>query len=1030
MALRPFSTIFFRNVHLLGLATVVVLVAGGASLRSLPRLEDPVIAQRNPLILTPVPGASAERVEALVSKPLEDALSEVAGIKTIQSTSRSGISVLNIELQDDITEASNDAIFSLLRDEMEEAARSFPPEALPPVLDEKRGAVAFTLLLGVAWEGEGPPLLGLLGRHAAALADRLRGVPGTELVRVYGGATEEFRVELDPAALAGLGLSVGEVAEALREADTKSPAGVLHAGESRLAVEIASDLRGAERLAATPLRRDPGGTLVRVGDVATIERGWREPTDAEARSDGRRAVYVAARVAQDQRVDRWTTEALKVVEAYRGEVGRGVVLDEVFAQNDYTSERLGELALNLLLGAVVVVVVVLVTMGWRSALITGSALPLTAAAVLFLVSASGGAIHQMSIFGMIIALGLLIDNAIVTTDEIRARMVRGEAPSEAVGGAVRHLFVPLLSSSLTTIFAFAPILLLPGNAGDFISSIGGSVTFAISASFLLSMTLIAAFAGRFGRSRVPSARAAWWRGGVAPGFLVRPFERLLGGALAHPWRTLGLSLVLPLMGFFAASRMGVEFFPRTDRNMFDVRVWLPENASLAQTAEVLARIEADLRERPGVTRVHWIAGQSFPSVYYNLVMRQDNAPAFGQLVVETGGAEDVDPLLTYVQTHYNERFPEARIVANQFAQGPPATADVEVRILGEDLAALQEVGERVRLLLAEDARIQATNTTIPRGAMKVWFEPNPGEVEFAQWDPLRLAGELRGRLDGLVAATVLEDLESLDVRVRLPPGERSAPGDLRNLAIAAGAAGWLPLETLGEFVYRPVQGAITRRDRERVNTIQGFVVKDALPIEVTSDLLARLAGPDAPALPPGVRLEVGGEAENQANAVGNLTLYLPILVVLTIGVLVLSFRSVRIAGLLFAAAFLAVGCGLLATSAAGMPLSFNTILGSLGLVGLAFNASIIVLAAIRADPAACAGDLPAMRTAIAGCGRHLTSTTLTTIGGFLPLLLFVGGDFWPPLAIVLVGGVGGSTLLALFFTPALYRRFHTPAFSS
>ncbi|MCC5839989.1 MAG: efflux RND transporter permease subunit [Opitutales bacterium] len=1018
------ATLFFRNRHLLALATVITLVAGAAALESLPRLEDPVITQRNPIVLTAVPGASAERVEALVSKPIEDALAEIPEIKTLASTSRDGISVVNIELQDSVTRATNQAVFSRIREELRAVGPLLPPEARTPEFDEKRGAVAFTVLAAIRWEGDDEAVLpGLLKRHAEALADRLRNVPGTQLVRIYGAPEEEFRIDLDPAALAGMGLTAGDVTRIIREADTKSPAGVLYARESQIALEVEADLDAAERIGALPLRRDANGGIVHLRDIADIQRAWREPESELASADGKRAVFVAARVQPDQRVDRWSASAIAVVDAYRAEVGRGLGLDLVFDQNRYTTERLGELASSLLLGALVVVIVVLMTMGWRSALIVGSTLPLTAAATLFLLSAGGGSIQQMSIFGMIIAIGLLIDNAIVTTDEIRSRMAAGAEPLEAVGGAVRHLFIPLLSSSLTTMLAFAPILLLPGNAGDFVGSIGTSVVLAIGSSFFIAMTLIAAYSGTFGRSRHPATGSAWWRSGLHTPRLSRAFAGSLGAALRHPWLAVLACALIPLLGFFAATRTPLEFFPPTDRNMFSIRVWLPENASIAETERTLRAIETDLRARPEVERVHWIAGGSFPSVYYNLVMNVDNSPGFGRLIVVTRTARDVVPILTKIQDQYPSQFPAAQIVANAFGQGPPTDAEIEIRVIGQDLTALREAGALVRRLLAEDPRVQTTRTSIPDGSMKLWFVPDRPEIQLAGWSPLRIADELQSRLVGLPAGTALEDLEPMPLRVRLDSDARDTPEALRDQYLPAPTGEWIPLEALGRLEYRPAQGAVTRRDRERVNTIQGFTTAGTLPIQVTRETIDRLNHPDAPPLPAGVRIEVGGEAEGQSNAVGNLTLYVPVLVTLTLGILILSFRSVRVAAILCTAAFLSVGFGLLAVTTLGYPLSLNSILGSLGLVGLAFNASIVVVASIRANPVAAGGGIDGMVDAVMSCGRHLTSTTLTTIGGCLPLILLVGGDFWPPLAIVLVGGVGGSTLLALVFTPALYRRF-------
>jgi len=404
-------------------------------------------------------------------------------------------------------------------------------------------------------------------------------------------------------------------------------------------------------------------------------------------------------------------------------------------------------------------------------------------------------------------------------------------------------------------------------------------------------------------------------------------------------------------------------------------------------------------------------------------MFNDNNSGFGQMIVVTRRAADVEKLLALVQSQMPGDYPGAQIVANSFGQGPPVEAEIEIRIIGENFELLRETGQWIRSLLEADDRVQTTRTSLPDGAPKIWFVPDRAEIQLAGWTPARIASEMQFRLDGHVGATVLEDLESMDVRIRLASPVRSTPESLRDMTFPTADGGWIPLEALGRLEYNPERGVITRRNRERVNTVQGFTMANALPIEVSRSLVEKLNDPEAPPLPPGVRIEVGGNAENQSDAVGNLALYLPIFAVMTLGILVLSFRSVTIAGILVTSAFLSVGFGLLASWLCGFPLSFNSILGSLGVVGLAFNASIVVIAAIRAEEKADGFKIDAIVKAVSGCGRHLCSTTLTTIGGCLPLLIFIGGDFWPPLAIVLVAGVGGSTLLALFFTPVLYRRF-------
>jgi multidrug efflux pump subunit AcrB len=413
---------FFDNTHLLFVSIAGILVAGVSAFFAIPRLEDPRITNRNPIVLTPVPGASAERVEALVTEPLEEALQEIAEIKETNSTSRAGISVISIALEDEIEAGENERVFSKIRDQLADAERLLPPDALSPEVDDERDPVAFTLLVALQWDAEGEPRLGLMTRLAEELADRLRNIDGTELVRLYAEVDEEITVSIDRDEVSALGLTVADVARALQRADAKRSAGTLRTGALDVQLEVEGGFSAVDRLRRIPLQDGDGLAIAQLGDVADIARGWDDPPLEIGRSDGRRSVYVAARMNSDTKVGGWSEQALGIVEDARRTFGPGVELSVVFDQSAYTIERLRELAFNLLLGVGVVMVVIFLTMGFRSALVVGSAIPLVAAATLFGVLLSGGQLHQMSIFGMIIALGLLIDNAIVVVDETRKRM--------------------------------------------------------------------------------------------------------------------------------------------------------------------------------------------------------------------------------------------------------------------------------------------------------------------------------------------------------------------------------------------------------------------------------------------------------------------------------------------------------------------------------------------------------------------------------------------------------------------------------
>ncbi|MCD8533318.1 MAG: efflux RND transporter permease subunit [Verrucomicrobia bacterium] len=1023
---HPLASLFVSNRHLLWLTVLLIVVGGLSALLNLPRLEDPIISNRNAQIITFLPGASADRVEALISNPLEIKLKEISSIKHIESTSRAGVSVVSVELADAVNETTNDAIFSEIRDKISEAAVRFPAEASAPSFDDKRNAVAYTLISAIYWRDNPDRDPAILRRHAEELADRLRAVPGTELVRIYGAPKEEIRVEPDPDRMAALGLTPHDLQKILTDADAKRPSGAVRNEMSDLLVEVSGEFDSVERIRQVPLQVAFDGQTLTLGDVASVRRTQADPPQSIGIHNGSRSIFIAARVRSDQRVDQWNAQATESLEQFKKRIGGHIQSDVVFNQNTYTSSRLSELVNNLLLGALVVFIVVLLVMGLRASIIISTALPLVASMTLFVVAMQGGKLHQMSIFGMIIALGLLIDNAIVVTDDIRRYRKSGFSPVQAVSRTIHHLFLPLLSSTLTTILSFLPILLLPGPAGDFVSSIASSVIIALSASFFVAMTLIASLAGVYGHSEGKSFFPLWIRDGMFSSGDHQIISGMFLWIFRRPWWAVGLSLILPLTGFFLASTLGSQFFPRTDRNMYEVEVRLPTDASLERTRDVARRIDEIIRGADGVREVDWMIGESFPTVYYNLIMNQDGSQNYAHGIITSESFDDVSRLIRELQLVVDNSFPEAQVLFSKFAQGPPADADIELRISGPDIETLQTLGEEVRLHLARHPDVLHTLTTLPRAEPKIQLDAREVDLRLSGLGLTDMADQIQGALDGWHAGTVLEDIEELPVRIRYETPGRRDMSALENLLIIPNSSNmeagnhWIPVSALVGMHLVPAKAGITRRDGMRVNKIYGFVKPGGLPVDIANQILARLEQSGFQ-VPRGYSFQLGGETENRDEAVGNLLLYLPVIVVLTIATLVLTFRSIKIAFILLLAAPMSVGFGLMATWALQFPISFNTIIGSLGLMGLAFNSSIVVLASILGNPLAASGNPEALVEAVLSSMRHLISTTMTTIGSFLPLLLFIGGEFWPPLAIVLAGGVGGSTLLAVTLTPALFR---------
>ncbi|MEM0967629.1 MAG: efflux RND transporter permease subunit [Verrucomicrobiota bacterium] len=1014
-------TALFRNRYLLVLIVVVVLVAGWSAVNTLPRLEDPRITQRNPTILTLFPGASAERVESLISKPIEDSLRELYEIKTIESTSGDGVSLVSVELEDWTNGRTNQQVFSKIRDRLADVASDFPSGAGMPDFDDQRGATAFTLVVALSAPREDTVQLGIISRLAKELADRLRNIGGTEIVELYGDPREEITITVSEKDLAALDLNNLQLASLVEEADSKNSAGSLRSSDRSILMEVDGEFETLSRIRSIPVGESETGGVLYLGDIARIEKTLQSPPDEVAFTKAEnRSILLAARMTTDRRVDQWTDTARDIVDGFVDEFGVSVEVETVFEQNSYTNERLGGLSVNLAMGVLVVMLVVLVAMGWKPSLIVGLALPLAMAGAVFSLSFFGEQIHQMTVFGMIIAIGLLIDNAIVVTDEVRKNIKdRGFESKVALSKAVCHLKAPLFASTFTTILAFMPIFLLPGNIGDFIGPIAISVVMALACSFALSLTVIATLAAIFTKPESKGGKS-WWRSGLQSPLVVARYRNLLAFSLRRPVWSILIALILPFAGFVLSGSLPTVFFPDADRDHFEIQVWLPEDSSVERTEAVAREIDERVQAAEGVLRTHWLVGNSTPSVYYNQIMNQDGTASYAHGIVFAEDADAADHLIPRLQTVFDENFPEARIIVRAFSQGPPVSAPVSFRLVGPDAKTLRVLGEQVRLAMVQHHDVSHAFASIEGGKPKLWLAADEDKARLAGLTLSQVALQFQSTLDGITSGTVLEDLENLPVRVR---GAEEIRGDFARIASLKLSSpevdGWLPVTALGEIVLRPSVSNITRRNGQRVNQIDGFLEPNAAAVSVTADIQKVLAEPDALNLPPGYALELGGDADEQDQAVGLLVTYLPVLLILMVATLILVFRSVSIALLIFVVAGLSSGLGFLALWISGYPMGFNPLLGTAGLMGVAINGSIVVLAAIRANPKAAGGDLDQIADETIGCSRHILSTSFTTVAGFTPLLLG-GGAFWPPLAVVIAGGVAFSTTLSLLFTPAAY----------
>ncbi len=1008
--------LFYRDRRLLVLVLAMIVVGGLSSIFVLPRLEDPILRQRAALIQTSFPGASAVRVETLVTEELEQALKEIEEIRIIRSASRDEASTVTLELEDYVFDV--DSVWSRVRDKLNDVAARLPPGASPPRFVDLK-FTAYSALLSLTWTRDRSPNAAVMDRYAELLEQRLRVLQGTDDVDLFGIAGEEIVVEVNQQDLAARGITIDDVASALAASDARVSAGGLHGSRSDRVVEVESEFGTLDRISATPIQVGGGSAVVALRDIATVQKAARDPPDTLTRVDGRPAIVLGCFIQPDFRIDLWTDDLNRLLAGFRDELPEGVRLDTVFLQNDYVTRRLSNLLVTMAAAAAAVALVILVMMGWRSAIIVGTSLPLTTLIVLGGLRLLSIPLHQMSITGLIIALGLLIDNAIVAVDEMRKQMRTGLAPAGAIRATIGHLAVPLAGSTFTTCLAFAPLALMPGPAGEFVGSIGISVILAVTASLFVSLTIIPALTGILRGRITDSTKQGVFQFGAGSEALYRAYGRVLDAVFRRPVWTLAIGITLPMLGFLALGALPEQFFPSSDRNQCNITLQLPAAASIDETSRVAARIRAEMLKEPGVRQVHWFIGESAPAFYYNMLPVRSALPNYAQAMVQLDRGVNVTELVQRAQARLEGQFPSAHVIVRQLEQGPPVDAPIMIRVFGPELDSLRQIGRELRLIASRVPDVLTTVSDVESPAGRMSLRVNEDQARIAGLSHLNIAGQLSAALDGVEGGSLVESTEVLPLRIRLGSEQRESRDDLESFDLVARdeqGTHPVPVNAIARWELIPGDGTIERINGFRMNEIQVHVRAGVLPSDVLAKFTKRLAASGL-ALPRGYSIDYAGESAERNRAVGNLLASVGVLGVLMLAGLVLAFKSFRMAALIGLVGVLSAGLGLASLWFFGYPFGFMAIVGIMGLVGIAINDSIVVLAALRSDPAARAGDRDATRKVVFRATRHVISTTLTTIAGFTPLLI-AGGGFWPPLAVSIAGGVTGATLLALFLVPS------------
>ena len=514
------ASFLFKNPRILLLLIGTIVVAGLSSLAVMPRLEDPVLGQRVAVISAVFPGADAQRVESLMTIPIEEMLTSIAEIKQVRSNCRTGIANIVVTLKDEVDDV--ESVWTLVRSRLADTSATLPESSITPQL-EVFPLKAYAAIIAIKSETNIDDVT-IARRLTKQLRTEILEISGTEKVDIFGDPGEQLVAEVNPETLSSLNISLAAIAAQIRQENSDQPGGRINTSDAATLVDIKKTALPDKRIADVLISYGSRGKSVPLSQIATIAKRLTQPAPNFALIDGQRAIVLGAFVSDDQQIDRWANQLESIIDRFNSTYSTDVTADVLFSQRGHVNQRMMNLLINLGLGTAAVLVVVLLLMGWRSMLVVGLALPLSALMVIFGMRALSIPIHQMSVTGLIVALGLLIDNAIVIVEEVRTRIVKGTSAQQSIIDSVRHLGMPLFGSTLTTTLAFLPIATLPGPSGEFVGSIAVSVILAICASFMLAMTLIPAINGLL---RIDPSATGFFNYGVTVPLLQSLYEKSL-----------------------------------------------------------------------------------------------------------------------------------------------------------------------------------------------------------------------------------------------------------------------------------------------------------------------------------------------------------------------------------------------------------------------------------------------------------------------------------------------------------------------
>lgn len=1001
-----------ENYQFASVFILLLVLTGIVSFLTMPRSEDPQVSPAGSSVIIIYPGANPADIEEMIVDPVEKALNELEDIKDIQSAARDGIGTVNIEF---LTGSDSDDKYSDVVQKVNSIRSKLPAEIVDLII--MRWSISDVKILQLALVSE-DAAYSKLEQEAERLEDKLEKVPGLKKIEKWAYPQREVRVSLDMERCANLNIPLGRVIQSVEMNNTNIPGGKIDLGERKFNIQTSGSYKTLTELGETVVSAY-GESIVLLKDVAEIDFDYEDLT-YRGRFNGKRALFITATQKTGTNIFEIREKIEEKLNDFTTELPPEIVLETAFDQSVSVASRLNNFFINLLQGLALVGLIVVISVGLRASFIVILVIPVSILIGIGMLDFTGFGLEQMSIAGLVIALGLLVDNAIVVTENISRFLKLGYSRKEAAIKGTSQIGWAIVSSTVTTILAFVPMMSMQNMTGEFIRSMPAIVVFTLSASLFVSLTLTPYLSSRF--LKTPNGKGESRFQKSMKKFIEKNYRSRLDFALSKP-----LIIILVSTLIFAGSLslfplVGVSFFPKAEKTQFIINVNTPDGTALDKTDEVVRRVENVLSGMEEVKQFTSNVGHGNPRIYYNIVMKREKS-SFAQILVELEefNVQRFPKLLDDLRNRFSG-IPGAKIEVKEFEQGPPIEAPIAIKIIGDNLDQLKSISKDVEKMFASAPGV--VNIDNPLGTSKTDIQININREKAGMYGVpiLEIDRTVRTAVAGFTVSKFKDaEGEEFNIVFRLPVDGKTQLSDFDKIYVSSLTGRQIPLKQLARIEFKATPMVISHYDLERIVQITADVKGGYSVDEATSIIIDQL---DNYSFPKGYGYYVAGELEQREESFGGMAKAVIIALVGIFAVLVLQFRSYSQPLIVFSAIPLAIIGSILALLITGYSFSFTAFIGITSLVGIVINNSIILVDYSNKLMREEGKDL---LTALKEAGETrfmpIILTTATTVGGLLPLTLR-GGTLWAPMGWTIIGGLMVSTFLTLIVVPVLYK-FYT-----